>query len=790
MPLAMPPAGQWPYRLSQLAIARPRATLGWLALVVLLSAPGLARLELRTDGHALVPEDDPVVALDAEVRAHFGLEDPIAVILETPTAGGVYNAETLRLLEQVTRIALALPGVEAENVVSLATEKRDRVYPGTLDFRPYLDPFPDTPELLATLRSDVAAADILRGTLVSHDERAAAVLIGLPERAVLEHAGLDRVALYRRIAAAVAPLGTPGTRISVVGAPVAEALLGDHILADLALLLPLAIAIIVGVMALGCRRLWPLVLAGVEIAACQLVTFGWMGWAGSPVYLTTAILPVILTTLCLADEIHLFWRYQHLLAERGPEAPGAATVDATMRDLARPICLTSLTTAVGFLSFLASPIEAVRGFGLFAALGILFSMVWTLTAIPAALALLGPARVRHPHPERRHYRAWVAPLAGFIARRPRATLAVAGLATLGLALGIPRLVVQDSWIDGFAPKSSFRQDTERANALFNGTHLLQLHLRFEVPEAEVPSTYARSGPLLDPARLDAIGAFEAFVRAQPGVGGVLGPHSQLTTVSFLWLVRRDDARSIPRTPFRLSTLYDRFDQGRGIHRRREVVDDALQRAVVTVFLKAANYQDTARLVTAAEGYARQHLAPLGARLELAGDVAVSQAMIPAIVRTQVSSILLAPLSCLLMISLLYRSLRTGALAVLPASVAVLWVFGLMGWAGIPLGVATSMFCAIALGIAVDYAIHFLERYRAALAEGDTAPVASTLDETGPAIVSDILAIVLGFGALGLSQVPANARLGFLVGAALLAGGVLTLGGLAAGLELLRQRRAR
>jgi predicted RND superfamily exporter protein len=163
-------------------------------------------------------------------------------------------------------------------------------------------------------------------------------------------------------------------------------------------------------------------------------------------------------------------------------------------------------------------------------------------------------------------------------------------------------------------------------------------------------------------------------------------------------------------------------------------------------------------------------------------------MIPAIVRNQVGSVLLAPLACWLVISLLHRSALTGALAVLPAAVAVVWVFGLMGWVGMPLGVATSMFCAITLGIGVDYAVHLLERHRDLRRRGEPGAVAGALAQAGPAIAADSLAIAGGFGLLAVSQVQANARLGVLVAAALLSACLLTLLGLAAVLAAGERKR--
>ncbi len=90
----------------------------------------------------------------------------------------------------------------------------------------------------------------------------------------------------------------------------AEALLGTHLLADLSRLVPLAVLLLAAIVWVGCGRLRGVVLAVTEIGASLLWTFGVMGWIGSPVYLTIAVLPVILTTLCLADEIHIFWHYQ------------------------------------------------------------------------------------------------------------------------------------------------------------------------------------------------------------------------------------------------------------------------------------------------------------------------------------------------------------------------------------------------------------------------------------------------------------------------------------------------
>jgi len=217
---------------------------------------------------------------------------------------------------------------------------------------------------------------------------------------------------------------------------------------------------------------------------------------------------------------------------------------------------------------------------------------------------------------------------------------------------------------------------------------------------------------------------------------------------------------------------------RGVERRREVIDDTRSRAVVTVFLKGASYRGTRPLIAAIDAYGRGPLAAAGLATELAGDVAVSQAMIPAVVGAELAALGLTLAAAWLAVALLWRSAALAAGALLPSTTAVLWIFGAMGWLGIPLGIATAMFCAIALGIGVDYAVHLVEEVERARRLGAAAPVRRAVADAGPAIVADSVAMGLGFALLAFSRVPANARLGQLVAFALFASCLLTLGGLA------------
>ncbi|MCH8967042.1 MAG: MMPL family transporter, partial [Planctomycetes bacterium] len=758
-----------------------------------------------------------------------------------------------------------------------------------------------------TLRSDLRGIGLYTGTVVSKDEKSASIMVGTPH-------GRNRIELYREICDIIATKQPAPEEFHVIGAPVAEALLGTHLLEDLGVpavllghrgkmdvgapthaprsldelrlwigqhigLVPIAISIMAVVFLLSFRSAAAVALPLSEVAAAILFVFALMGWCGVPVYLTTAVLPVILTAIGVADEIHIFARYQDLLGEdllredlrrddpsrqdsidESPQTDHRVILEAAMGEMWVPVVKTSVTTAVGFLSFALSPIGPVRAFGVFTAIGVLFCMAWSLTVVPALLALMNPQRFagRRADPDRAATGG-----AGLFARLARLTVrgrfVVVVLAVIVVVIapqGVRRIEVQDSWIDGFAPSSEFYQATRAFNEDFLGMHVLLItvdmghtmiagelgksavdHHTLRLPASMVPDPSALVGWFLEmemvpdrrnvgrgnpkhrgahrrstwieavevqddtvlitlpkragspklalhsaraskltyeitprrlqnPEDLRRLAKLTDFIESLSAyaVGGAIGPADYVATTNLMSRGLKQEERRIPDTRARIRWLWSQYERIRGHERARQIVDKNYARTVITAFLEDANFIDTAELMSAIREYEREHLSPHGITLDFAGDVAVSQTLIDAIVTTQIRSLLISLVGILVVAGVLSRSLVFGMLSVLPCALAVLMNFAFMGWSGMPLGVATSMFAGMTLGIGVDFAIHLLERYRRAVSRGldVDAAIADALCATGPAIVIDAIAVALGFGILTLSQVPANARLGGLV----------------------------
>lgn len=732
-------------------IERYRVVLLAAGLILLMALPGLWRLDLRLDGHALVPPDDPAVAIDAQIKERFSQADAIVIFVESPGPEGILNTASLALVRKITLAVLDEPDITRRDVKSLATESRDRV--ASMDLSPYLSTVPDTVAAMQELREDIEATPILKGTLVAPDYSGASIVVQVPR-------GADRDSFYDRIRAIVASMDTGHDHLHIVGAPVAESQLGNHLLTDLARQLPVCGALLVWILWLAFRRAGAIAVVFAQVGACLLLTFGLMGWSGTPLYITTAVLPVILCTMGVASEVHMLVALQRDIPGCRP-AGDAELALAVMSHVQRPVAITVLTTAIGFASFVLSDLPPVVSFGVWATLGTLFSLAWSLLVTPALYRALG---VRHL--DRRLPAVYMEGAMGWIDRCTHARMAPLWTLAVGLvlALGVLRLQVQDGWISGFSRASAFHQSMERVNRSMLGTHLLQVELDFP----------GHTQALHDPGVIQAIGRMEDALRVTAGVGGVTGPYGQLSGVRYLMNGRaegsdvvRDDRRGIQR-------LWHQMGVGRGADRRSEVVDEERQRGLLTIYLKDANYRQTATIMTHAGELAGTLLAPMGGKIRFGGDVAVSQATIAANVRSQLVSVGSGILALFVFLLVILSRVSAACFAVLPVTVACLAVLGTMGWLGIPVGVATSMFISITLGIGIDFPLHLLEYADRELRRGVADPVASARRAVGPAIIIDSIVVGAGFGVLVFSQVPANVRLGALVAISVLASCACTL----------------
>ncbi|MES1243613.1 MAG: MMPL family transporter [Acidobacteriota bacterium] len=737
--------------LARIALRYPVQVLGLLALGTALAALGLFRLELRTDGAAIYPANDPVVLRSQADRERF-LEPEQVILLVTSRPGGpaLQSPAGLRFLLASHREIQRIPEVAMAGVRSIALRMaRPRLDGGPLRLHPVVEsPVPDDPAAFAALVREIDRALLVRELFLSRDGRSAAIYVHLA-------AGADRQDLIRGLETWMASRSGSPFRLRLTGPAVAEAELGNAVLRDLQRLVPVMVAAVALLLWISLRTAGGVLVPLLEVLATLVCTLGLMGWTGVPVTLVTTILPVLLMAMSITDEIHLLERVRQRMGdgplERGRLVKAAADSYA---DLARPLYLSSLTTAAGFLSFGTASILPLRQFGVFAAIGLVLAMIFSFALVPALIALLPPAWiVRRGAPDEKESAlpAWER----LVARRSRAA-ALCGLALLAVAVpGVFLLKVQDSWVDNFDPRSDLVTAERDFNRAFWGSY------RFDV--------VFEGGRLFfqTPRGLALLEDFHRQARTAPHVGGILSPLPPLRMIAETLLDHPGPLSTLP--PDGALKAVGMLEAAQKWLDLRQLLTYDHDAARVRLFVRNADFERGREL----RGWLQERLPELTARYpvraHLSGDVPVGLEVVGAIVRNQLRSIggTLAQIALLLLVVL--RSVRRTAVALAPVLAAALLMFAVLGFGGIPLGIATSMFAALTLGAGVDFSLHFVHAYHRERRDGvdhDEA-ILATLRTGGRGLLWNALVLAFGFSVLAVSAIKPNASLGLLLALAML-----------------------
>jgi predicted RND superfamily exporter protein len=155
---------------------------------------------------------------------------------------------------------------------------------------------------------------------------------------------------------------------------------------------------------------------------------------------------------------------------------------------------------------------------------------------------------------------------------------------------------------------------------------------------------------------------------------------------------------------------------------------------------------------------------IGVKLNFAGGGYKLLVFSDLILEGQIRSLFLSFIIVIILLSLMFKSIKTGLIGVIPITITTVISFGVLGLFNIPLETTTALISSIAIGIGIDYAVHFIDRYKKnALLTGDKyTTVVKTMEHSGRAIAFNAVVVILGFLVLLFSEFKPNVALGAIV----------------------------
>ena len=759
-----PPIPRRSTRIFELIAGHPKTVVLTSLLFIGLAGFGLGKLVKDTSVRAFIPDDHPSAMADDRVKAQFGISDTLAVALVTHDDASVFTRERLALIDRLSEALAGLDNVREDRIASLATESSIAGRDGALEVESYIDAFDLTADAAEAARSRWQAMPPHRGTLVSDDGRSAIVMAELVDPDLA-----DRT--YHAVLELVEDMAAPGVELHVAGPAAVAGYLSEYIDQDARKLQPLVFVVVLGFMFLAFRSFRALPGPLLVIAGSAAGALGIMAWSGVPYFAITSALPVIIVAISVADAIHVLSRF-YQLRELEPEAGDRALVVRAMADMARPITLTTLTTIAGFMGIAAASImPPITWFAVFAAVGVALAWLFSMVTLPAVLLLVRPGRSRAfaswsgHRPSR--LGALLASLGRFAADHHRGVLVAFALISAVALMGALQLRIDRSQVENFARGEPIRVADEIMNAEFAGTAFLDVLIETDAPAG-----------LLSAARMQKILAlqdhFESLQHVQKSVS-IVDYLSQLHLA--LYPEQGGGGRALPDSDAAIAQYLFLYELSGDPTDFDDEIDPARQTAFIRGVLDAHYYSETREVVIAMRDYIERNFNEPGMTATLTGDVNLGYHWMQSLETSHFRGVALSLALVLLTAVLVFRSLAAGLIAVVPVLFTVLVLYACMGWLGIYLEPATSMFAAIALGVGVDFAIHLVDRLRDAAGQtrGD---LRETLEYALPPVARacffNSAALGLGFSVLLVSDLPTLERFGGLVALATIASFLVAL----------------
>ena len=719
-------------------------------VAVVALAAGMANLGLSANYRVFFGKDNPELAAFEAVQNIYTKNDSILFVL-TPEDGQVFSTHTLAAVHELTEEAWQIP--YSIRVDSITNFQHSRGEADDLIVEDLVtNPTGLTAAELENIRQIATSRPELNGRLIADAGNVTGINV------ILQFPGEDpqelipSVAAAREIASRIEE-AYPHVEVRLTGLTMLNNAFFEAGIRDLGTLVPLMYGVLIVAMILLLRSVSGTIATVLVIGFSAATALGIAGWLGTLLEPVSALAPTMILTMAIADSIHILATFFDGMRAGQEKRPA---IIESLRVNMVPVFLTSLTTAIGFLSMNFSDSPPFNRLGNITAGGVVAAFVFSVTFLPAFISIL-PVRVR-PRPASAPSSIFER-LGDFVVARRKPVMAVMVVLIALVVAFVPANEVSDRFVQYFDESIDFRRDSDYTTANLTGIY----QLVYSLPSGE-------AGGISNPEYLDALDRFADWFREQPDVVNVSTLSDVLRRLNMN--LHGDDASyySLPTDrdlAAQYLLLYE-MSLPYGLDLNNQIdVDKSATRFIVTTgdvatkdFLALADRSERWLEANAPE---HMHVAPTGPAV-----------MFSHITERNIRSMIFGTAAAFLIISLVLtvalRSWKLGALSLIPNLVPAAMAFGAWGLIVGEMGFAVSVVAAMTMGIVVDDTVHFLTKYLRARREKELdagGAVRYAFNSVGRALWITSAVLVAGFVVLAQSTFKQNSDMGLLAAVTIL-----------------------
>jgi hypothetical protein len=682
------------FSLVEFSVYYPKLIVILIVVMTLLFLTQFPKMKIDTNPKHMLPETSDVRVWNDEVEKTFSLyEDTIVVGIVNER--GILNPDTLERIKRITDEILQIRGVAAADVSSFTTIDNVTVESAVLKVTPLMMEVPDDEGGINVLRRMLYENPLFIDRIISGDGKTTAIYIPLQKGAN----GKEVADKIREIVGKE----KGGEKYYITGDPVARDTFGDKMFKLMAVFAPIAGLMMLIVVYLMFKRFYLSLILMMHAMIGIIWSMGLLIGLGFPIHIMSSMAPVFLMAIA-TDSIHIFNEFYFRYRETKDKKKA---VIETMQTVSRPVRYTALATAAGFAVLLFMHIIPLKVFGGLVAFGTVVLRILSFSFIPAMFTFVNEDKIAKIAAREDEAvggaSRFLTKLAGLGVLYPGKTVFL-GLIILVISLvGISRIGVNNSILKWFTKNSEIRIADSIMNESLGGTCLGYI------------IAIARDDDYIKtPEAMRYLEGLQRHIEALPIVGKTT---SVVDYVKRINRVLHDDDpnyEGVPDTKEMIGQYLFLFSMSAKPADLDNVVDYPFRKSNIWVQIKTWDPSATRNVIESVNNYRKTHPTPM--ELKPSGIAYFNLVWNDEVLWDILKGFILAMIVVFGVLALNFRSVKWAIVGYMPLLFTISMIYGVIGFTGRDLDMSALVLSCLALGMAVDFAIHFVSRFRQRLSE--------------------------------------------------------------------------
>lgn len=720
--------------------------------IVLAAAYGAKNLTFDTNYRAFFSDQNPQLQAFDELQKVYTKTDNIVFVIQ-PKNGKVFAPETLKLIQQITKEAWKLPF--SKRVDSLTNYQHTYAEEDDLTVTDLVegDPFSLQKSDLDNIKNVSINEPLIINNILASDHRTTGVNVtfNFPEKSLVEvptasNAAQELAEKYRQLYPEITIIASGLVSLNNAFSTASQV--------DMQTLVPIMYGVIIITMFVLVRNITATITTVLVIIFSFMSALGIAGWIGIKLTPPSASAPTIILTLAIADSIHIIIS---MLKARKQGMSNDESIIESIRVNFQPILLTSVTTAIGFLTLNFSDSPPFHDLGNITAIGVIAAFILSVFFLPAFMSLIWKFFASKPKiisTNNAPTQGFMERFAEFVITQQRRLILSMSVLVIILAVSIPKIIVDDQWLKYFNHSIPFRGEVEFLVENLTGIYTMEYSIGAKGAEG-----------ISDPEYLTKLEEYTMWLRQQPEIAFVYSVtdifkrlNKNMHGDNLEWYRIPDNKEMAAQylllyefsLPYGLD-LTDRINIDKSASR----VSVTLQGDASTNMIKEFKIKSEQWLKDNAPEY-------------MHSEATSPAVMFAFIAERNINSMIKGNFIALFLISLIIifalKSFKIGMISLIPNLVPPIMGFGVWALLIGEVNMAVAVVLSISLGIIVDDTVHFLSKYNRAKNEQNLdAPdaIRYAFSNVGTALTVTSFVLIAGFSILIFSAFKMNSLMGSL-----------------------------